>query len=617
MSALHRATRDAFPRGRQLIGVALPELDGGDARNSREQSSLRAQEAVEAKRHEAALRILEELRVVVQERQNSRRTLGGRGWVSLCLVPCKQHFHQICYYLHHAPMRLLQVLGPFFWLLFPAVASAILMLWLCGVVALLLLSCVFLVWAAYCPLFLFCCDDRVHMVQSVLSLSFRYACKGLVELRKMDLEASDTSAIATERSYLTWASAYDRYHAAITMECYWTFIFGWAIFITGGVLLGNLERDDPGASVHFTAAYVLLFVFGDIVPLYARWATTPRPSRVREAVEWRSVFYTSTLAPPESLHSGVRRLRLGDVVREFVMQEEHPAETEGLASNKFITSLLKTGHPRVAALGVTACLGVADKDLWAGMGRGLDAIVEEFERNGSDEARACLHYILHDMVGSNSTQWPHAGDVVMDSFADPAADDGRSGQTFAYFVNHPNSQKAGLLAEHVCCLRLYTTAAYRGINEPLRGIGPFADKAHPFAVTTSYLADGIRRLRAVCAENDDRNDARDFWRGMRNLDVPADFLVEGGTEFAPMSTSSNLHVALRYSDKVPRRLLFKVKTRSFIDRGADLRYLSAFPDEVEFLYPPLTYLHPTGKHDVVIAGTVEYTVVEVEPRFAS
>ena len=39
-----------------------------------------------------------------------------------------------------------------------------------------------------------------------------------------------------------------------------------------------------------------------------------------------------------------------------------------------------------------------------------------------------------------------------------------------------------------------------------------------------------------------------------------------------------------------KRLLFKVATRSFMDQGDDLQYLSAFPGEREVLYPPLTHL---------------------------
>ena len=56
---------------------------------------------------------------------------------------------------------------------------------------------------------------------------------------------------------------------------------------------------------------------------------------------------------------------------------------------------------------------------------------------------------------------------------------------------------------------------------------------------------------------------------------------------------------------------------SFLATGADLQWLSAFPGEAEMLYPPLTFLKPTGKTDTVSVdfngGLCSFTVVEVEP----
>ena len=40
---------------------------------------------------------------------------------------------------------------------------------------------------------------------------------------------------------------------------------------------------------------------------------------------------------------------------------------------------------------------------------------------------------------------------------------------------------------------------------------------------------------------------RVLWRGMRNLQVSKDFLSKGGTELAPMSTTADLKIAVRYS----------------------------------------------------------------------
>ena len=80
-----------------------------------------------------------------------------------------------------------------------------------------------------------------------------------------------------------------------------------------------------------------------------------------------------------------------------------------------------------------------------------------------------------------------------------------------------------------------------------------------------------------------------------------------------MSTTTDLRVALSYSMS-PCSLLFKVHTKSFLQRGADLQFLSAFPAEREILFPPLTFLRPTGKKTVLeFHDRFRFTVVEVEP----
>ena len=108
-----------------------------------------------------------------------------------------------------------------------------------------------------------------------------------------------------------------------------------------------------------------------------------------------------------------------------------------------------------------------------------------------------------------------------------------------------------------------------------------------------------------------------LWRGMKNLQVTDKFLAKGGTELAPMSTTTNLDIAVRYSRGAGTALIFRLRSTSFMNLGCDLTPLSAFPHEKEYLYPSLTFLQPTGKtHKLVYDGTT-FTVVEVEPSFPS
>lgn len=137
-------------------------------------------------------------------------------------------------------------------------------------------------------------------------------------------------------------------------------------------------------------------------------------------------------------------------------------------------------------------------------------------------------------------------------------------------------------------------------------------------MTVAFIKDGIGKLRAVEAAND--AGAVDLWRGMRNLSVGQDFMEVGGTELAPMSTTNDLRVAMTYA-MASESLLFKLRTDSFMQRGADLSYLSAFPAEREILYPPLTFLKPTGRTQRLRCkhGEAVFTfdVVEVVPAFPS
>ena len=63
------------------------------------------------------------------------------------------------------------------------------------------------------------------------------------------------------------------------------------------------------------------------------------------------------------------------------------------------------------------------------------------------------------------------------------------------------------------------------------------------------------------------------------------------------------------------QVLLRLATNSSMERGADLTFLSAFPGEKEYLYPPLTYLKPTGKTMSVPYKGHVFTVVEVVPQF--
>ena len=125
------------------------------------------------------------------------------------------------------------------------------------------------------------------------------------------------------------------------------------------------------------------------------------------------------------------------------------------------------------------------------------------------------------------------------------------------------------------------------------------------------VALAILKLRAVSCDDTSGVSVIDLFRGLRDMHVTDEFLAHGGTELAPMSTTTDLMVALKYSAS-EHPFIFKLRSGNVANRGADLSYLSAFPEEKELLYPPLTYLKPTGRKQVVS----NCTFVEVEPTLA-
>ena len=258
---------------------------------------------------------------------------------------------------------------------------------------------------------------------------------------------------------------------------------------------------------------------------------------------------------------------------------------------------------------------------------GVAAIVKEFAENGTPEDKECLDYVLKKRAGSDATfsngnlkrDCDKDGVVIDDRLTNEgllerqrgaAAPAAEYGMTLDDFVSHPSSVTAGLEAAEVLACRVYTTAAYRSLNNPLRNRDA-QRPPHPFPVTINFLKSAIGKMRAVEAARGDAGEV-DLWRGMKNLRVGAAWAKTGGTELAPMSTTTDLKVAVEYSMS-ESSLLFKIKTKSFMQRGADLEYLSAFPAEKELLYPPLTFLQPTGWSMEHSVGGVKFTVIEVEP----
>ena len=155
-------------------------------------------------------------------------------------------------------------------------------------------------------------------------------------------------------------------------------------------------------------------------------------------------------------------------------------------------------------------------------------------------------------------------------------------------------QKAGIPVSDLIA-GMYAGVA---INAALR----LHHQPHPLPSTVMGITSGLKQLRALDAESDKATAVIELFRGFTDMQVTEDFMRSGGTELAPMSTTTDLDVACGYAlrkGKTNGALLMKIVTSNNLQRGADLTFVSMFPGESETLFPPLTFMQPTGKQQVV------------------
>jgi hypothetical protein len=173
-----------------------------------------------------------------------------------------------------------------------------------------------------------------------------------------------------------------------------------------------------------------------------------------------------------------------------------------------------------------------------------------------------------------------------------------------------------MIAE-LAALRFYTSHSFNSINIPMRDTDRKAP--HPLPGIVTNIQRGLKKLRALGSDDVSSKQTVVLWRGMSSMQLPPKFIDEGGTELAPMSTTTDVSVAISYAVNRDTRsaLLFRFVTRNNLERGADVQWLSMFPGESETLFPPLTFLQRTRtESQEVVHNGVKVTVVELSTTLA-
>jgi hypothetical protein len=278
-----------------------------------------------------------------------------------------------------------------------------------------------------------------------------------------------------------------------------------------------------------------------------------------------------------------------------------------VGAGKFCTEPkeMKMGGFQQAAGGLFKLMNVNKNETVAKALGGVPAVKEEVEKLKTNKnyskyyavVSKYLNYILYERASE-------------EAYPNGIRDKGHAGKTLSDFVEHSFAKEADLDKAEVVALRLYTTPAFVAINEPLRNMEEGVE--HPLPVLVTILAEAIRKLRQIGSHDMAAVSEKVLWRGMKNLQPSDEFKTRGGTELAPMSTTTDIKTAVEYSLS-SESLIFMIVTKNALQRGASLSWLSAFPTEDEICFSPLTYLQPTGRKQVVEINGMRFTIVEVAP----
>jgi hypothetical protein len=282
-----------------------------------------------------------------------------------------------------------------------------------------------------------------------------------------------------------------------------------------------------------------------------------------------------------------------------------------LQDSKYTVGKLMTGRPVDAAHGLPDYMGIESSRVAQILGEGVAAIRAEFtklltqattaeEKEAAEKDLATVRYILDEPASEREELSNDGQSTIM-------RDEGHGDVRLADFKKLPQAVAAKLSETHIAALRIYSSTAFRRINAPLRQ----RVKPHPCAATTLFLAEGLKKLRAVHAEAE-ATKTHVFWRGMKNLELTEDFMLRGGTELGCMSTSTKMDIVAGYA-KSQQPLVFRILSDGFMSRGADISWLSLYPTEAEILYPPLTYLKFKRTRRIKDSAGV---VVDVTPEIA-
>jgi hypothetical protein len=167
-------------------------------------------------------------------------------------------------------------------------------------------------------------------------------------------------------------------------------------------------------------------------------------------------------------------------------------------------------------------------------------------------------------------------------------DQGNEGKSIDDFMKLPQSTgtKPEMKKSEAASLRFYSSPSFPAVTIPLRD--PSRTTRHPLAAITYCIFTGINKQLTLGAKDKKAVAELILWRGLSDLQISDNFQKSGGSEYAPMSTSTDPSVAVGYAvrkSQTDGALLMRIVTKNNLERGIVVFSCSPYPPVLVCTFP--------------------------------
>jgi ankyrin repeat protein len=216
-------------------------------------------------------------------------------------------------------------------------------------------------------------------------------------------------------------------------------------------------------------------------------------------------------------------------------------------------------------------------------------VTHDWGKYGQPMCVACKKYRLDHSTISADFNYVLYETCSEKQYPNGVRDQGRAGKSIDDFMKMPQStgtKPEMMKKSEAVSLRFYSSPSFPAVTIPLRD--PARTSQHPLAAITYCIFTGIKKQLTLGAEDQKAVAELILYRGFSDLQISSNFQKSGGSEYAPMSTSTDPAVAVGYAvrkSQTDGALLMRIVTKNNLERGILVFSCSPYPPVLVCTFP--------------------------------